>query len=143
MARTDASELAPVFTATLVGVMATLNKACVTQTPREWEFASGEMQASLALTGSTTEASYDAFMDYMNGLIFQDLDDQRSCAHIGCGIEGIDAQALKAVNTFKIKIKAAAIMRSDEDVWDTSTNAEFLDLAASAGHGVIANIDDW
>ena len=42
--RTDVSSLDSVFTATLVGVMATLNKAYVSKTPREWVFDSSEMQ---------------------------------------------------------------------------------------------------
>ena len=167
--RTDVSGLDPVFTATLVGVMATLNKAYVSKTPREWTFDSSEMQvrnevsrnevakqnnnpltrlpthssqASLATTGSITEAVYESFKVYLDGLIFHDLDEQRSCSRIGCGLQGMDAQALKAVNTFKMGIKAATNMRSD-DLWEISTNANYLDLAASQGYGVIANIDDW
>eukprot|EP00520_Triparma_pacifica_P017426 CAMPEP_0118670636 /NCGR_PEP_ID=MMETSP0785-20121206/21572_1 /TAXON_ID=91992 /ORGANISM="Bolidomonas pacifica, Strain CCMP 1866" /LENGTH=1131 /DNA_ID=CAMNT_0006565463 /DNA_START=279 /DNA_END=3670 /DNA_ORIENTATION=+ len=147
--RTDVSSLDSVFTATLVGVMATLvgvmatlNKAYVSKTPREWVFDSSEMQASLATTGVITEAAYESYMESMNGLIFNDLDEQRSCDHIGCGLQGINAQALKAVNTFKMGIKAATSMRSDE-LWENSTNANYLDLAASQGYGVIANIDDW
>ena len=99
-------------------------------------------QASLATAGSITDAAYESYMESMNGLIFNDLDEQRSCDHIGCGLQGMDAQALKAVNTFKMGIKAATNMRSD-DLWEISTNANYLDLAASQGYGVIANIDDW
>lgn len=140
--RTDVSGLDPVFTATLLGVMGTLNKAYVSKTPREWAYTSSEMKTSLAFTGAVTEAKFESFMEYANGLFFQDVDEMRSCSHIGCGLRGIDAQALKAVNTFKMDIKAATNMRAD-NLWENSTNAKYLNLAASQGYGVIADIDNW
>ena len=40
----------------------------------------------------------------------------RSCSHVGCGLNGVDANALKAVNKFKMDIKAAPLMQPDS-VW--------------------------
>ena len=143
--RKDASAADANLTATVLGVLGSVNEAYLTKSPREWTLTTSEMQASLAINGeAATSTNFDAFVTGASGSTFLTLDEMRSCSHVGCGLNGVDANALKAVNMFKMKIKAAPYMQPDS-LWLNSTNANYMHTAAAAGAslGYTTNIDTY
>jgi len=141
--RKDVSGLDPVFTATLLGVLGSVNEAFLTNSPRPWDSSAPEVAASLAGTSTAlTQSNVDGFLGDVAGVTILSLTDMASCSHVGCGLAGVDAAALKAVNEFKMGIKAAPVMQPDS-VWETSTNSLYLQKAIDESLGVVDDIDAW
>ena len=141
--RKDVSGLDPTFTATLLGVLGSVNSAFLTGSPRAWDVSSAEIAAALAGTNTAvSQSTVDGFLGDVAGVTILSLADMASCSHVGCGLSGVDAQALKAVNEFKMGIKAAPVMQPDS-VWEGSTNAVYLQKAIDENLGVVADIDTW